>query len=45
MFRPGAGLVAIALLIGAYMLAVGILGVALSLRLRKMGRSLHAPAT
>jgi uncharacterized membrane protein HdeD (DUF308 family) len=42
MFRPGAGLVAIALLIGAYMMAVGIFTVALSLRLRKVGQSLTA---
>jgi uncharacterized membrane protein HdeD (DUF308 family) len=42
MFRPGAGLVAIALLIGAYMMAVGIFTVALSLRLRKVGQSLGA---
>jgi len=44
MWRPGAGLIAIALLIGAYMLALGVFGVALSLRLRKMGQSLQAPA-
>jgi uncharacterized membrane protein HdeD (DUF308 family) len=40
MFRPGAGVIAIALLVGAYMMAVGILAVALSLRLRQMNRSL-----
>ena len=40
MWRPGAGLIAIALLIGAYMMALGVFGVALSLRLRKMGQSL-----
>jgi uncharacterized membrane protein HdeD (DUF308 family) len=40
MWRPGAGLVAIALLIGAYMMALGVFGVALSLRLRKMGQTL-----
>lgn len=45
MFRPGAGLIAIALLIGAYMLALGILAVALSLRLRKMGQTQSAPAS
>jgi uncharacterized membrane protein HdeD (DUF308 family) len=45
MFRPGAGLVAITLLIGAYMLAVGIFAVALALRLRKMGQSLGVSAT
>jgi len=44
MWRPGAGLIAIALLIGAYMLALGVFGVALSLRLRKMGQSLGVPA-
>ena len=37
MFRPGAGLMAITLLIGAYMMAMGIFAVALSLRLRMMG--------
>jgi uncharacterized membrane protein HdeD (DUF308 family) len=45
MWRPGAGLIAIALLIGAYMLALGVLGIALSLRLRKMGQSRGAVAT
>ena len=40
MWRPGAGLIAIALLIGAYMMALGVFGVALSLRLRSMGRTL-----
>jgi uncharacterized membrane protein HdeD (DUF308 family) len=35
-YRPDAGLIALALLIGAYMLALGILAVALSLRLRRM---------
>jgi uncharacterized membrane protein HdeD (DUF308 family) len=44
MWRPGAGLIAIALLIGAYMMALGIFGVALSLRLRSMGQRLQAPA-
>jgi uncharacterized membrane protein HdeD (DUF308 family) len=39
MFRPGAGLIAIALLIGAYMLALGVFAVALALRLRAMGRA------
>jgi uncharacterized membrane protein HdeD (DUF308 family) len=39
MFRPGAGLIAIALLIGAYMMALGIFAIALALRLRMMGRS------
>jgi uncharacterized membrane protein HdeD (DUF308 family) len=45
MFRPGAGLIAIALLIGAYMMAVGIFGVALSLRLRSMGQVLGTTGT
>jgi uncharacterized membrane protein HdeD (DUF308 family) len=40
--RPGAGLIAIALLIGAYMMATGIFAVALSLRLRRMGSALPA---
>jgi uncharacterized membrane protein HdeD (DUF308 family) len=45
MWRPGAGLIAIALLIGAYMMALGVFGVALSLRLRRMGQTLAtAPA-
>jgi uncharacterized membrane protein HdeD (DUF308 family) len=39
MFRPGAGLIAITLLIGAYMLALGVFAIALSLRLRMMHRS------
>ena len=45
MWRPGAGLIAIALLIGADMLALGIFGVALSLRLRKVGQHLTARPT
>jgi uncharacterized membrane protein HdeD (DUF308 family) len=45
MYRPDAGLIAMSLLIGAYMLAIGILGVALSLRLRKMCTSLAASRT
>jgi uncharacterized membrane protein HdeD (DUF308 family) len=40
LYRPDAGLIAMALLIGAYMLAIGVLAVALSLRLRKMGDTL-----
>jgi uncharacterized membrane protein HdeD (DUF308 family) len=36
LYRPDAGLVAIVLLIGAYMLAIGVLAVALSLRLRRL---------
>ena len=42
MWRPGAGLIAIALLIGAYMMALGIFGVALALRLRKVGQHITA---
>jgi len=38
MFRPGAGLLAITLLIGAYMLALGVFEIALALRLRMLGR-------
>ena len=38
MFRPGAGLIAITLLIGAYMLALGVLAIALALRVRMLGR-------
>jgi uncharacterized membrane protein HdeD (DUF308 family) len=39
MFRPGAGLIALTLLIGAYMLALGVFAIALSLRLRMMHRN------
>jgi uncharacterized membrane protein HdeD (DUF308 family) len=42
LWRPDVGLLAIALLIGAYMLALGIMAVALSMRLRRMGKSLTA---
>lgn len=42
LYSPGAGLVAIALLIGAYMIALGIFAIALSLRLRGMH---YKPAT
>jgi len=45
MYRPDAGLFAIAILIGAYMTALGIFGVALALRLRQMKRSLATPST
>ena len=38
--RPGAGLVAVGMLIGAFMITVGILAVALSLRLRKISNRL-----
>ncbi len=38
MFRPGAGLLALTLLIGAYMLALGVFAIALALRLRMMHR-------
>jgi uncharacterized membrane protein HdeD (DUF308 family) len=41
-WRPGAGLIAIALLIGAYMMALGVFGVALSLRLRRMNHAIVA---
>jgi uncharacterized membrane protein HdeD (DUF308 family) len=44
MWRPGAGLIAIGLLIGAYMTALGIFGVALALRLRTMSKSLGPTA-
>jgi uncharacterized membrane protein HdeD (DUF308 family) len=37
LYRPGIGLLAIALLIGAYMVAIGSLAIGLSLRLRKIG--------
>jgi uncharacterized membrane protein HdeD (DUF308 family) len=43
MFRPGAGLLAITLLIGAYMLALGVFAIALALRLRMMGRDWATP--
>ena len=39
MFRPGPGLLALTLLIGAYMLALGVFAVALALRLRVMGQN------
>jgi uncharacterized membrane protein HdeD (DUF308 family) len=39
-YRPDAGLLAVAFLIGAYMMALGALAIALSLRLRKMNHSL-----
>lgn len=39
LYNPTAGLLAIAFLIGAYMLAIGIFAIALSLRLRMMGRN------
>jgi uncharacterized membrane protein HdeD (DUF308 family) len=42
LWRPDVGLLAIALLIGAYMIALGILAVALSLRLRRTGQTLSA---
>jgi uncharacterized membrane protein HdeD (DUF308 family) len=38
--RPGAGVVVIGILIGAFMLLLGTLAVALSLRLRQLGRRL-----
>jgi uncharacterized membrane protein HdeD (DUF308 family) len=39
LWRPDAGLLALALLIGAYMLALGTLAIALSLRLRRVGHA------
>ena len=42
--RPGAGILAIALLIGAYMLALGVMAIALSLRLRRLGNKLETAA-
>ena len=42
--RPGVGVIAIAILIGAYMLALGTLAIVLSLRLRRMGNKLEAAA-
>ena len=39
LYNPAAGLLAIAFLIGAYMLAIGIFAIALSLRLRMLGRN------
>jgi uncharacterized membrane protein HdeD (DUF308 family) len=44
LYRPDAALVAIVLLIGAYMIAIGAFAIALSLRLRRMKSNL-APAT
>jgi uncharacterized membrane protein HdeD (DUF308 family) len=44
MWRPDAGLIAIALLIGAYMLAMGVMAIALSLRLRRVGKKLSTAA-
>ncbi len=42
LYRPDAGLVAIVLLIGAYMIAIGVFAVALSLRFRRMRHTLAA---
>jgi uncharacterized membrane protein HdeD (DUF308 family) len=44
MARPDAGLLVIALLIGAYIMAIGVLAVALSLRLRRLQQKLPATA-
>jgi uncharacterized membrane protein HdeD (DUF308 family) len=41
---PGEGALAVVLLIGAYMLALGVMGVALSLRLRRLQHKLKAAA-
>ncbi len=38
--KPGAGLVALVLLIGAYMMALGVMAIALSLRLRRLQHKL-----
>jgi uncharacterized membrane protein HdeD (DUF308 family) len=43
--RPGAGVVAIGFLIGAFMMTLGILAVVLSLRLRKVGSNLAVATT
>lgn len=43
--RPGAGVVAIGILIGAFMITLGILAVVLSFRLRKLGQNLAAVNT
>jgi uncharacterized membrane protein HdeD (DUF308 family) len=40
LWRPDAGLLAIALLIGAYALAIGAFNIAMALRFRRMGRKL-----
>jgi uncharacterized membrane protein HdeD (DUF308 family) len=40
LYRPGVGALAIVLLIGAYMIALGVFAVALSLRLRRMKHKL-----
>jgi uncharacterized membrane protein HdeD (DUF308 family) len=42
LYRPDAGLLAMALFVGAYMLAIGVLAIALSLRMRRMGNTLSA---
>ena len=39
LYHPAAGLIAITLLIGAYMIAIGVFAIALALRLRMMGRN------
>jgi uncharacterized membrane protein HdeD (DUF308 family) len=43
--RPGAGAVAVGILIGAFMITLGLLAVVLSFRLRKLGRDLAAIGT
>jgi uncharacterized membrane protein HdeD (DUF308 family) len=40
LYRPDAGLVAIVLLVGAYMIAIGVFAIALSLRLRRVRHTL-----
>jgi uncharacterized membrane protein HdeD (DUF308 family) len=42
LWRPDAGLLAIALLIGAYALAIGVFNIAMAMRFRRMGRKLAA---
>jgi uncharacterized membrane protein HdeD (DUF308 family) len=41
--RPGAGALALVLLIGCFMIAMGMMAVALSLRLRGLHTELHVP--
>jgi uncharacterized membrane protein HdeD (DUF308 family) len=42
LYRPQEGLIAIAILLGAFLLAIGVLAVALSLRLRRLQHKLAA---
>ena len=43
--RPGAGLLALVWLIAAYTVAYGVVMIALSIRLRRLGREVSAPTT